>query len=350
MAEQVFYVMRAFGEFGIVIHSGGYMRLIKIIAASWLISAVAAPAPAQTKRIAVAYSAISATQSAFYLAKDANIFDKHGLFVDQVYVAGGSRVSQAVIAGEFTVALAGGNIVFADLAGADIVTFGGVVNVPSFYLYVQPAIKTQEDLRGKTLGITRYGASTDFTLRFLLKKWGLEPDRDVKVIQMGGQPEILAGMQANVIHGGVLSSPGDFKAKKTGYFMLANFAKVGLDYPTTSLVSTRSTIKKDRETVKRFLMAYAEAVDRLFRDRELAMKVIGKWTRTQDRETLESSYEYATNFIERPPRLPYKAIETILAQAAETDPRAKGRKADEFLDPSIYNELEKSGYFKSLGQ
>jgi len=97
-------------------------------------------------------------------------------------------------------------------------------------------------------------------------------------------------------------------------------------------------------------MAYSEAVDRLFRDKELAMKVIGKWTRTEDRETLESSYEYATNFIERPPRLPYKAIETILAQAAETDPRARGRKADEFLDPSIYNELEKSGYFKSLGQ
>jgi NitT/TauT family transport system substrate-binding protein len=308
------------------------------------------PLDAQTKRIAVAYSAISATQAAFYLAKDANIFEKNGLYVDPVYVAGGSRVSQAVIAGEFTVALAGGNIVFANLAGGDIVTFGGVVNVPSFYLYVQPSIKRQEDLRSKTLGITRYGASTDFTLRYLLKKWGLEPDRDVKVIQMGGQPEILAGMQAGVIHGGILSSPGDFKAKKAGFMMLANFAKTGLDYPTTSLVSTRSTIKADRETVKRFLMAYSEAVDRLFRDKELAMKVIGKWTRTQDRETLESSYEYATNFIERPPRLPYKAIETILAQAAETDPRARGRKADEFLDPTIYNELEKSGFFKTLSR
>ncbi len=308
------------------------------------------PLDAQTKRIAVAYSAISATQAAFYLAKDANIFEKNGLYVDPVYVAGGSRVSQAVIAGEFTVALAGGNIVFANLAGGDIVTFGGVVNVPSFYLYVQPSIKRQEDLRSKTLGITRYGASTDFTLRYLLKKWGLEPDRDVKVIQMGGQPEILAGMQAGVIHGGILSSPGDFKAKKAGFTMLANFAKTGLDYPTTSLVSTRSTIKADRETVKRFLMAYSEAVDRLFRDKELAMKVIGKWTRTQDRETLESSYEYATNFIERPPRLPYKAIETILAQAAETDPRARGRKADEFLDPTIYNELEKNGFFKTLSR
>jgi NitT/TauT family transport system substrate-binding protein len=305
---------------------------------------------AQTKRIAVAYSAISATQSGFYLAKDAKIFDKHGLYVDPVYVAGGSRVAQAIIAGEFAVALAGGNIVFANLAGGDIVTYGGVVNVPSFYLYVQPGIKTQEELRGKTLGITRYGASTDFTLRFLLKKWGLEPDREVKVIQMGGQPEILAGMQAGIIQGGVLSSPGDFKAKRTGFSMLANFAKVGLDYPTTSLISTRSTIKNDRETVKRFLMAYSEAVDRLFRDKELAIQIIGKWTRTQDREALESSYEYATNFIERPPRLPYKAIETILAQAAETDPKARGRKADEFMDPSIYNDLEKSGYFKSLGR
>ncbi len=305
---------------------------------------------AQTKRIAVAYSAISATQSGFYLAKDAKFFEKHGLYVDPVYVAGGSRVSQAVIAGEFAVALAGGNIVFANLAGGDIVTVGGVVNVPSFYLYVQPSIKRQEDLRGKTLGITRYGASTDFTLRYLLKQWGLEPDRDVKVIQMGGQPEIFAGMQAGVIHGGILSSPGDFKAKKAGFALLANFAKVGLDYPTTSIVSTRSMIKKDRETVKRFLMAYSEAVDRLFRDKELTVKVIGKWTRTEDRETLESSYEYATNFIERPPRLPYKAIDTILAQTAETDARAKGRKAEEFMDPTIYNELDKSGFFSSLGR
>jgi NitT/TauT family transport system substrate-binding protein len=298
----------------------------------------------------VAYSAISATQSGFYLAKDAKFFEKHGLYVDPVYVAGGSRVSQAVIAGEFAVALAGGNIVFANLAGGDIVTVGGVVNVPSFYLYVQPSIKRQEDLRGKTLGITRYGASTDFTLRYLLKQWGLEPDRDVKVIQMGGQPEIFAGMQAGVIQGGILSSPGDFKAKKAGFALLANFAKVGLDYPTTSIVSTRSMIKKDRETVKRFLMAYSEAVDRLFRGKELTVKVIGKWTRTEDRETLESSYEYATNFIERPPRLPYKAIDMILSQTAETDARAKGRKAEEFMDPSIYNELDKSGFFSSLGR
>ena len=307
-------------------------------------------AHAQTKRIAAGYSAISATQTGFYLAKDMMIFEKYGLYVDPVYVAGGSRMAQAIVAGEFALALAGGNIVNVNLSGGDIVIIGGVVNVPSFYLFVQPAIKKSEELKGKALGITRYGASTDVSLRAFLKKHALEPDRDVKILQMGGQPEILAGMQAGVIQGGILSSPGDFKARKAGFVMLANFAKEGIDYPTTSLVSTRSTIKKDRETVKRFLMAYSEAVDRLFRDKELALKIIGKWTRTQDREALESSYGYATNFIERPPRLPYKATENIVASMAETDPRAKGHKAEEFLDASLYNELETSGFFKSLSR
>ena len=259
-------------------------------------------------------------------------------------------MAQAIIAGEFALALAGGNIVNVNLAGGDIVVIGGVVNVPSFYLFAQPAIKRQEDLKGKALGITRFGASTDVSLRAFLKKYGLEPDREVKILAMGGQPEILAGMQAGVIQGGILSSPADFKAKKTGFTMLANFAKEGIDYPTTSLVSTRSTIKKDRDTVKRFLMAYSEAVDRIFRDKELAIRTIGKWTRTQDRETLESSYEYATNFIERPPMLPLKAIDNIVASMAETDPKAKGRKGEEFIDSSIYNELEASGFFKSLAR
>jgi len=320
---------------------------------AFAILALLAPATevnAQLKRIAAGYSAVSATQTGFYIAKDAKLFEKYGLFVDPVYVPGGSRMAQAIIAGEFPLALAGGNIVNVNLAGGDIVIIGGVVNVPSFYLFVQSAIKRNENLKGKALGITRYGASTDVSLRAYLKKYGLEPDRDVKILQMGGQPEIVAGMQAGVVQGGILSSPADFRAKRSGFVMLANFAKEGIDYPTTSVVSTRSTIKKDRDTVKRFLMAYSEAVDLLFRDKELGMKIIGKWTRTQDRETLESSYEYATNFIERPPRLPFKATENIVASMAETDPRAKDHKAEEFLDPSIYNELEKSGFFKSLGR
>jgi NitT/TauT family transport system substrate-binding protein len=323
-------------------------RLLPIVLISLL--GVAATAAAQTKRIAVAYSAVSATQSSFFVTKDAGIFEKHGLSVDPVYVASGTKVAQAVIAGEFPVALAGGTVVNATLAGGDIVIIGGLVNVPSFYVYVHSSIKRPEDLKGKAIGITTYGSSTDFSIRYLIKKWGMEPERDIKVLQMGGQPQIVAAMVGGSVQGGVLSSPANYRAGKAGFQLLTDFKKVGLDYPTVSLVSTRSFIKKDPQTVRRFMMAYSEGVERLYRDKEFTMKVIGKYTKTDDREALDSAYGFATTFIERPPHLPYKAVETILAQLAEKDPKAREAKAEEFIDPTFYNEMEKSGYFKSIAR
>lgn len=307
-------------------------------------------ARAQTKRIPVAYSAVSATQSAFYLTKEAGYFEKHGLYVDPVYVASGTKVAQAMIAGEFPIALAGGTVVNANLAGGDIVIFGGVTNVPSFYIYVHSSIKRPQDLKGRTVGITTFNSSTDFSIRYFIRKLGMEPDKDVKILQMGGQPQIVAGMVAGAVQAGVLSSPANYNAAKAGFQMLVDFKSVGLDYPTVSLVSTRSYIKKDPQTVRRFLMAYSEGTERLYNDKELAMKVIGKYTKTNDREAQEAGYSFATTFIERPPRLPYKAVETILVQIGEKEPRAKAHKPEEFIDPTFYNDLEKSGFFKSIGK
>jgi NitT/TauT family transport system substrate-binding protein len=325
------------------------MKSIAILAISVLIS-ISATLHAQTKRIPVAYSAVSASQSSFYLTKEAGLFEKHGLYVDPVYVASGTKVAQAVIAGEFPIALAGGIFVNANLAGGDIAVFGGVVNVPSFYVFVHPSIKRPEDMKGKTIGITIYGSSTDFSIRHLVRKVGMDPERDVKILQMGGQPQIVAGMVAGVVQVGVLSSPANYNAKKAGFELLVDFKNVGLDYPTVSLVSTRSYIKKDPQTVRRFLMAYSEGTERLYRDKELTMKVIGKYTKTTDREALETAYAFATTFIERPPHLPYKAVKTILAQIAEKEPKAKSFKAEDFIDATFYNELEKSGFFKSISR
>ena len=288
----------------------------RILVVSLLTLLIHAAAHAQTKRIAAGYSAISAMQTGFYLAKDAKIFEKHGLYVDPVYVASGTKVAQAMITGEFPIALAGGTVVNANLAGGDIAIFGGVVNVPSFYVFVHPSIKRPEDLRGKTVGVTTFGSSTDFSIRYLIKKLGMEPDRDVRLLQMGGQPQIVAGMVAGAVQAGVLSSPANYNAMKAGFQMLVDFKSVGLDYPTVSLVSTRSVIKKDPQTVRRFLMAYSEGVERLYNDKEFAMSVIGKYTKTSDRGALAAGYSFATTFVERPPRLPFKAVETILAQIA----------------------------------
>jgi NitT/TauT family transport system substrate-binding protein len=325
------------------------MKSIAIVAISVLIS-MHATLHAQTKRVPVAYSAVSASQSSFYLTKEAGLFEKHGLYVDPVYVASGTKVAQAVIAGEFPIALAGGTFVNANLAGGDIAVFGGVVNVPSFYVFVHSSIQRPEDMKGKTIGITTYGSSTDFSIRHLVRKLGMDPERDVKILQMGGQPQIVAGMVAGVVQVGVLSSPANYNAKKAGFQLLVDFKNVGLDYPTVSLVSTRSYIKKDPQTVRRFLMAYSEGTERLYRDKELTMKVIGKYTKTTDREALETAYAFATTFIERPPHLPYKAVETILAQIAEKEPKARSFKAEDFIDATFYNELEKTGFFKSISR
>jgi NitT/TauT family transport system substrate-binding protein len=329
---------------------GVFMQRIIVFLSSVIIVLCTTAIQAQTKRIPVAYSAVSATQSSFFVAKEGGYFEKHGLSVDPVYVASGTKVAQAVIAGEFPVALAGGTVVNATLSGGDIVIFGGLVNVPSFYVYTHPGIKKPEDLKGKAIGITTYGSSTDFSIRYLIRKWGMEPDRDIKIIQMGGQPQIVAGMVGGGVQGGVLSSPANYRASKAGFQLLVDFKQVGLDYPTVSLVSTRSYIKKDPQTVQRFLMAYSEATERLYRDSEFTMKVIAKYTKTDDREGLESAYRFATTFIERPPRLPYKAVDTILAQIAEKDPRAKTAKPEDFIDPTFYNELEKNGFFKSISR
>src|SRR5688500_1456980 len=309
-----------------------------------------ANANAQTKRIPVAYSAVSATQSAFYLTKEAGYFEKHGLFVDPVYVASGYNVSLAMCGREFPIALAGGTVVNANLAGGDIAIFVGVTNVPSFYVFVHSSIKRPEDLKGKTVGITTFGSSTDFSIRYLIKKLGMEPDKDVRILQMGGQPQIVAGMVAGAVQAGVLSSPANYNAMKAGFQMLVDFKSVGLDYPTVSLVSTRSYIKKDPQTVRRFLMAYSEGTERLYQDKELAMKVIGKYTKTNDREALAAAYSFATTFVERPPELPYKAVETILTQLAEKDSKAKNFKSEDFIESTFYTELEKSGFFKSISR
>ncbi len=306
------------------------------------------PADAQTKKIEMAYSAISASHAALYFTKEAGIFEKHGLSVNLNYVASGSKVAQALLAGEFPIAFAGSAVVFANLSGGDVVYVGGVINVPAFYLLVTPDIKKIEDLRGKAAGITRFGASTDFSLRYALRLWGLEPDKDVKILQMGGQPEILAGMKAGAIQAGVASAPFELQGRKAGFPVLTDLSKSGLQYPMISIVSTRTSIKKDPDTIRAFLKAYAEGTQRFFKEKELALRAIAKYTKTEDPEALESAYNYAKEFIEKIPRPPLKGVEIALQEIAKTRPEVKGRKAEEFVDARIFEELEKSGYFKSL--
>lgn len=324
---------------------------LRILAASLLLL-VQFPAPppagAQPKKIEVAYSAISATQATLWFTKEAGVFEQHGLGVRLNYVASGTKVVQALLAGEFPIAFAGSAVVLATLVGGDVVFVGGAVNVPAFYLLVTPEIKRIEDLRGKVLGVTRFGASSDFALRYALRHWGIEPDRDVTVLQVGGQPEIIASMKGGAIQGAPVVAPFELRGRKAGLTVLTDLSKSGFQYPMIGIASTRAAIRKDPDAVRAFLRAYTEGTHRFFREKALALKVIGAYTKTGDPEVLESAYAYATQFVERIPRPPLKGVENTLEEIARKRPEAKGRRAEDFVDGRFFEELEASGFFKSL--
>ncbi len=147
-------------------------KVIKnFIAVAILVSPVLVQA--QLKRVPIAFSSIAVVQSGIWVTKEARLLEKYGLNADLVYVASGTTVSQAMISGEFLAGLVGGSIVTANVSGADFAIIGGVVNRPNFYLTAHPSIKKLTDLKGKAVGITRYGSSTDFIIRFLLQKSGM---------------------------------------------------------------------------------------------------------------------------------------------------------------------------------
>ncbi|MBI2369108.1 MAG: ABC transporter substrate-binding protein [Deltaproteobacteria bacterium] len=299
------------------------------------------------ERLKVIYSAVSGVYAGFWVARAAEVFDRHGLSVELIYVPSASKVVQAMLGGESPVAGGGGKpVVDADLAGADLVIFGGVVNVPAFYLIARPEIRSVQELKGKPVGVSRIGSSSDFTMRYVLKKFGLEPDRDVPILQMGGMMEIGIGIAQGVIVAGTLSSPSNLPALKAGARVLVDMGKAGVAFPHTALLTRRSYLKTNEDVVRRFLKGYAEAVHLVFTQKELAKKVIGVYTRTADPEVLEVTWQYAVDYVEKIPYPTREGLRETLAQS--THPRARTAQPDMFVDDRLVQELEQQGFFKRL--
>jgi NitT/TauT family transport system substrate-binding protein len=322
-------------------------RILALIIFGLLINPTAAPA--QLKRIAVAYSAISATQAGFYLAKDAAIFEKYGLYVDPVYVAGASRVQQAMIAGEFTVALGGGNVVSVNLAGGNVVIIGGVVNVPSFYLFVQPSIKRQEDLKGKAIGISRFGTSIDTAARVAIQHYGFEPIKDVSIVQVGAVASAVGALRGGRIQAAILSYPTVVQARREGFREMLDIASLGMPYASSGITVRRSFMNQRKDPTLNYVKAIVEAIARVKRDKPFAVEVMGKYFRTKDKEMLEETYEIAlTKYLKRVPYPTPEAFRNVLEELAQVNPKAKGQDPKRFYDDLILQDLDKSGFVSAL--
>jgi NitT/TauT family transport system substrate-binding protein len=285
-----------------------------------------------------------------WMTKEARLFEKHGLDVELIYIAGSSRVVHAMLAKDVPISeIAIPAVIQANLAGADLVMLAGPNHKPGQKIMVKPEIKRREDLKGKKIGITRFGTSDDFLLRYVLGQWNLQPDRDVALIQMGGSQETLAGIASRAVDGGMLSSPLHLQAGKLGYSLLADLSAIDVDYQGAGVVTTRSYMRESPDRVRRYMRAYMEGLHRFKTDKNLAMKVIGKYSRITDPEALEETYQhYAVKVM---PRVPYpttKGIQMVLDEIGARAPKAKSSSPESFVDVSYLKELEQSGFIKKL--
>jgi len=304
---------------------------------------------AAAERLRVGYPSPSANFYPLFATKEANLFEKYGFEPEMIYVQGVQLIAVHV-AGQLDFSSVSGLVFLqASVEGSDLILLASSNDSQPMKLMVHGGISGPKDLKGKTVAVTRFGSLTDLLLRPVLKNWGLEPQKDVKLLQIGRLPDMVVAIAQKKVDGGVISFPNSLQAEKMGVKTLLDFADSGMDIPSTTVVASRKYANTHRETVLRFLKAYVEGTRRLLTDKELGIRALRKYGGVNDRELLTTTYDlFTTRYTKKVPTINPKAVETALGLLAEGNPKAKGRKAEEFMDSSFMDELESTGFIKSI--
>jgi ABC-type nitrate/sulfonate/bicarbonate transport system substrate-binding protein len=296
-------------------------------------------AHAQT-RMTVAYSSIGPMATGVWMAKDSGAFEKYGLQADIILITSGPVSVQALIGGDLQVVSAASNAVInAVLNGAPIVAVGGTANRPYHRLFVQPEINRMEDLRGKSLGVTRFGSITDNLSRILLRKHGLEGA--VNVRQLGGTIEVAAAFQNRLIAGAVTSElrvtpPSQPK-------ILVRLVEMGIPYSMNMIAVQREYYKRNPAAVESMVRAYADGIAFMNQNKERAIKIITKYSRLTDPRMIEEHYNDSATYLDRIPLAEPEAVQTILEFMGK-----KGIPVETFQDNAIVEKLTREGFFDKL--
>jgi NitT/TauT family transport system substrate-binding protein len=291
------------------------------------------------------YSGISGGFAPVWIALEKGLFTKYGLNLDLRFIAP-ATATQGLLAKSLDIVNPGGEIIEAGLNGEPVVYMAGVLSRAVMSLYAKPEVRSLGDLKGKVLAVTLPEATTDFVARVLLQQGGLAAGKDVKVIYLKGMAEILAGISQGNADAGIFTSPTTLKARHAGLKELINVTEKNIPMIHAAFASTKDYLKSHPEEVRRFLQGYLEGIKVARADAELAKQIIGKYTKTTDRDDLEDSYRTFLPAWEKVPVVSVTSVQTMLNFA--THPGAKTAKAESFIDNSGLLELEKSGFVDRL--
>ncbi len=304
---------------------------------------------ARPRRLIVAYASITGSVSPFFIGRDLGLFDKHGLKVELVLVAGSAKVTMLVVSGTSPIAVGSGtSTIKANLSGADLVIVAGTNNRVGQSLFTSPKIKSWDGLRGKTLGVTAIGSSTDITLRYILKQHGLIPEKDVRILGTGGNRETMAAIKQELIAGGIVTVLFGPMARAEGYRELMDVSKSELEFQTAAIVTTRRFAQAEREVVRDFVLGYIEAVHAYRTRKAEAKTIIGKYSRVSDSEMLEQNYLYYLGVFKEVPVPTLAGLKVEQDIIAETDPRARDYDVRRAVDLTFLQEIETSGFVRNL--
>jgi NitT/TauT family transport system substrate-binding protein len=303
---------------------------------------------AVAQSVKLGYAALTAGQVAPWMAKEAGYFSKYGLEAELIYIPA-VAATQALIAGEIQLAqVTGVSTSGAILAGADVRIIASVQDRLSGSIYARPEIKTPEDLKGKKIGISRFGAVSETAVAMFLARFGLKRGTDVAIIQLGGLPEVITAMERGGVDAGFANPPQTSRARRLGMRELFDLNALGIELQQTCLTVTTKYLRERRPVVKSFLQAYAEGLHRFITDRDYSTQVLKKYLRVDDKEILDDAYAFYAQRLQKIPLPTLKGIKFILDEMAEKNPRAKNVAPESFVDLSLLQELDQNGFFKQL--
>jgi NitT/TauT family transport system substrate-binding protein len=301
-------------------------------------------------KIRIGYSGLSPATGMLWITQEAKLFEKNGLAPEVLFLR--NNLGQAaLIAGEIEMCGYSASLLApARVQGADplmIVSFQRKLN---YRLVVRPEIRTLEDLKGKVLGVTRYGTVNDWTMRLLLNKLGVNPERDVRLIQVGDSaPAVATSLIAGkTLDGALLQPPFYNKAVESGMRVFANMEEMDIPFQQTGLNTTQSYIAKNPDIVRRVVKSVVEGVHLIHTNPPLAKRAISRYMQIKDEKVLEESYQQLKATAEVKPYPSTEGFKTILDDLAKKLPAARTANPRDFMDARFIQELDKSGYIDGL--
>jgi len=328
-------------------------NLLKAVLAAGLSLLAGAMSPAAADealtKVNVAYDGFTMTSAPIQYTLGKGLFKKYGLDVNLVYVEGGSVLTQALVGGSIDIAQNGYTpSIAAAVAGADVVIIGSMANKLPFQLVVDASIQNADQLRGKSIAISKFGSSTDTAVKFALKSLGLQPT-DINILQLGGEGTRAAAFESHQVQGLMSQYPRTQEMVDAGSKMLVDVTEIVKDYPNTAYVTSRNYLSDHSDTVKRFLMAMGEGLHGFRANPQDAMEVTASFLKLEKGPSVEQAFRFYSEKVypqDLRPSIP--GVSAVLAELSKTQPAAASVKPESIVDTSTLDALDKEGFFKAL--